>query len=67
MKRSIPTWSIYGSSAISIPLANPQAPDDKEREKKKREETTGEGPSRGERRCHSKHKQSVQCLKKLPE
>jgi hypothetical protein len=50
-----------------IPLANPYEPDDKEREKKKREEKTGEGARRGEHRCHSKHKLFVQSLKKRPE
>jgi hypothetical protein len=46
---------------------NPYEPDDKEREKKKTEEKTGEGAPRGEHRCHSKPKQSVQSLKKQPE
>jgi len=46
-----------------IPLANAEEHDDKEREKQAKEEHTGEGPPRGEQRCHSNHKQSVQCLK----
>jgi len=50
-----------------IPLANAEKPDDKEREKQAKEEHTGEGPPRGEQRCHSNHKQSVQSLKKPPE
>ena len=44
-----------GSSAKLIPLANPEAPDDKEREKQEREEKPGEGPPRGGHRCHSNH------------
>jgi len=55
------------SYATSIPLANAEEPDDKEREKQAKEEHTGEGPPRGEQRCHSNHKQSVQCLKTPPE
>ncbi len=35
-----------------IPLANAEKPDDKEREKQAKEEQTGEGPPRGEDRCH---------------
>jgi hypothetical protein len=57
----------YGSYAGLIPLANAEEPDDKEREKQAKEEQTGEGPPRGEQRCHSNHKQSVQSLKKPPE
>ena len=55
------------SYAALIPLANAGKPDDKEREKQAKEEQTGEGPPRGEDRCHSNHRQSVQSLKKLPE
>ena len=32
-----------GSYATSIPLAKPKAPDDKEKEKQEKEDTTGEG------------------------
>jgi hypothetical protein len=35
-----------------IPLANADAPDDKEREMKEKESKTGEGLPRGEHRCH---------------
>jgi len=35
-----------------IPLANPKAPDDKEKEKQEKEEIRGEGSPRGEYRCH---------------
>jgi len=54
-------------SPKSIPLANAEKSDDKERERQAKEEHTGEGPPRGEDRCHSNHKQSVQSLKKPPE
>jgi hypothetical protein len=57
------------SSAISesprvIPLANLLASDVIEREKKTNERKNREGTPRGEDPCHSKHKPSVQCLKK---
>src|SRR6266516_212619 len=41
-----------GSRPDTIPLANAEKPDDKEREKQAKEEQTGEGPPRGEDRCH---------------
>jgi hypothetical protein len=50
-----------------IPLAKPQAFDDKEREKKKNERKNGEGAPRGEERCHSKPKQFARSLRRQPE
>jgi hypothetical protein len=47
-----------------IPLANLLASDVIEREKKTNERKNREGTPRGEDPCHSKHKPSVQCLKK---
>ncbi len=57
----------YSALEEMIPLANLGALDYTEREKKEKEEKRGEGPPRGEHRCHSNHKPFVQCLKKRPE
>jgi hypothetical protein len=51
-------------SPKKIPLANPHEPDDKEREKSKKEGQTGQEEPEEEHRCHSNHKRSVQFRKK---
>jgi hypothetical protein len=46
------TCSHGGSGTLSIPLANLDEPDDKEREESEKEGQTGQEAPQGEHRCH---------------